>query len=74
MTVGISSIFCLFGFTFVAILALGVLNQIGILNRRVTGIVAFLVVIPLMCGMLLLFLLSANQMGGGVPGGPGMWP
>jgi len=74
MNVGISSIFCLFGFAFVAILALGILSQIGVLNRRVTGVIAFLVVLPLMCGIVLLFLLSASQIGGGVPGGPGMWP
>ena len=74
MTVGFSSIFCLFGIVFVAILALGVLDQIGVLNRRATGLIAFLVVVPLMCGMVLLFLLSINQMGGGMPGGPGIWP
>lgn len=74
MTIGFSSIFCLFGITFVAILALGILNQIGVLNRRVTGLVAFLVVVPLMCGIMLFFLLSINQMGGGMPGRPGIWP
>lgn len=70
MNVGFSSIFCLFGFVFVATLALGILNQIGILNRRVTGAIAFLVVMPLLCGIVLLFLLSASQTGGG----PGVWP
>ncbi len=74
MNVGFSSIFCLFGFAFVAILALGILNQIGVFNRRVTGAIAFLVVVPLMCGIVLLFLLSASHMGGGMPGGPGVWP
>lgn len=74
MTVGFSSIFCLFGIAFVAILALGILNQIGILNRRLTGLVALLIVVPLMCGIVLLFLLSINQMGPGMPGRPGIWP
>lgn len=74
MVGGFYSIFCLFSIVFVAILALGILNQIGILNRRITGAIAFLVVLPLMCGIVLLFLLSVNQMGGGMPGGPGLWP
>ena len=74
MVSGFYSIFCLFGIVFVAILALGILNQIGILNRRMTGALAFLVVLPLMCGIVLLFLLSANRIGAGMPGGPGIWP
>lgn len=74
MNVAYSSIFCLFGFVFVAVLALGILNQIGVLNRRVTGAIAVLVVLPLTCAVVLFFMLSVSQMGGPLPGGPGIWP
>ena len=66
--------FFVFSAALMAIAALGVLNQAGIVNRRLTGAIAVVVVLPLICGIVLFFMLSVGQMGGGMPGGVGMLP
>ena len=71
---GFYSLFFVFSIAFGAIAALSVLNQAGILNLRASSAIAVVVVLPLMCGIVLLFMLSLNQMGGDVSGGVGMLP